>query len=135
MNEEIKMLLFCGLLAFMLGLYLLLSHRNLIRIILGVEVLSKGITLILLAAGQARGAIPFIQSLVVTFIIVETVLAAVMLGLIVLVYKTHGSLDIRLLSKLMATLSGGPPTACWPAALTSKDGRSSSISVTDTASF
>jgi len=100
MNEEIKMLLFCGLLAFMLGLYLLLSHRNLIRIILGVEVLSKGITLILLAAGQARGAIPFIQSLVVTFIIVETVLAAVMLGLIVLVYKTHGSLDIRLLSKL-----------------------------------
>ena len=100
MSEDVMILLFCGFLVFMLGLYLLFSYRNLVRIILGVEVLAKGITLILLAAGLARGNIPFIQSLIITFIIVETVLAAVMLGLIVLVYRTHGSLDIKLLSKL-----------------------------------
>ena len=100
MSEDVMILLFCGFLVFMLGLYLLFSYRNLVRILLGVEVLSKGITLILLSAGLAQGNIPFIQSLIITFIIVETVLAAVMLGLIVIVYRIHGSLDVKLLSKL-----------------------------------
>ena len=57
-------------------------------------------TLILLAAGVARQGIGFIQSLIVTFIIVETILAAVMLAIVVIVNKIYGSLDVRLLSKL-----------------------------------
>jgi hypothetical protein len=36
----------------------------------------------------------------VTFIIVETILAAVMLALVVICQRTNASLDIRLLSRL-----------------------------------
>ncbi len=100
MNNEVLLLFGCGLLVMMLGVYMLVLYRNLIRLIIGVEVVSKGVTLIFLAAGLFRQDVAFIQSLVVTFIIVETVLAAVMLALVVGVHRIYGSLDIRHLSKL-----------------------------------
>ncbi len=84
----------------MLGVYILFMYRNLLRIIIGVEVMAKGITLLFLAAGAFQGKIAFIQSLVVTFIIVETILAAIMLALVFTVHKIYDSLDIQLLSKL-----------------------------------
>jgi NADH:ubiquinone oxidoreductase subunit K len=93
-------LLFCGLLLFMIGVFLLLTYRNLLRIVLAVEVLAKGVTLLLLAAGVHRNALPMMQSLIVTFILVETILAAVLLAIIVICQRTNASLDIRLLSKL-----------------------------------
>jgi multisubunit Na+/H+ antiporter MnhC subunit len=100
MTEQLIALLFCGLLVFMLGVYLLFTFRNVLRLIIGVEVVAKGVTLILLAAGVARDGIGFIQALLVTFILVETILAAVMLALAVMVNKIYGSLDVKLLSKL-----------------------------------
>ena len=100
MSNEIVLLLASGLLIMMLGLYMLLMYRNLLRLIVGVELIAKGVTLFFLGAGVFRQEIGFIQSLVVTFIIVETVLAAVMLSLVVRAHKIYGSMDIRLLSKL-----------------------------------
>ena len=100
MNNEVLLLLSCGLLLMMLGVYMLILYRNLLRLIIGVEIVSKGVTLIFLAAGIYRQDIGFIQSLIVTFIIVETVLAAIMLALAVRAHKIYGSLDIRNLSKL-----------------------------------
>lgn len=93
-------LLFTGLLVFMLGVFLLLVQRNLLRIVLAVEVLAKGVTLVLLAAGSHRGEIHVAQSLIVTFIVVETILAAVLLAIVVVCQRTNGSLDVRLLAKL-----------------------------------
>ena len=93
-------LLFCGLLAFLMGLFLLLVSHNLLRIVLAVEVLAKGVTLILLAAGVHRGAVPMAQSLIVTFIVVETILAAILLAIIVVCQRTNQSLDVRLLARL-----------------------------------
>ncbi len=100
MNNEILLLLGCGVFLVLMGVYMLILYRNLLRLIIGVEVVSKGITLILLAAGIVRQDIGFIQSLIVTFIIVETVLAAIMLSLAVRTQKIYRSLDIRHLSKL-----------------------------------
>ena len=100
MNNEILLLLSCGILLMMTGIYMLILYRNLLRLIIGVEIVSKGVTLIFLAVGVYRQDIGFIQSLLVTFIIVETVLAAIMLALAVRAQKIHGSLDIRNLSKL-----------------------------------
>lgn len=100
MNKDILILLGCGLLLMMLGVYMLALYRSLLRLIVGVEVMAKGVTLVFLAAGVYRQDIGFIQSLIVTFIIVETVLAAVMLSLAVRAHKIYGSLDIRNLSKL-----------------------------------
>jgi NADH-quinone oxidoreductase subunit K len=100
MNNQIILLLSCGLLLLMIGVYMLILYRNLLRLIIAVEIVAKGVTLIFLSAGIYRQDIGFIQSLLVTFIIVETVLAAIILALAVRAQKIYGSLDIRNLSKL-----------------------------------
>lgn len=100
MNNQVLLLLSCGVFLALVGIYMLVLYRNLLRLIIGVEIVSKGVTLIFLAAGIFRQDIGFIQSLIVTFIIVETVLAAIMLALAVQAHKIYGSLDIRNLSKL-----------------------------------
>ncbi|MGV8042587.1 MAG: NADH-quinone oxidoreductase subunit NuoK [Thermoanaerobaculaceae bacterium] len=100
MSEAVLGLFFAGFLVFLVGVYLLLSYRNLLRLVLGVEVLAKGVTLVLLAAGAHLGMTALIQSLIVTFIIVETILAAVMLAIIVVCHRTNQSLDVRVLSRL-----------------------------------
>ena len=100
MNNQVLLLMGCGLLMMMLGIYMLILYRNLLRLMIGVEIIAKGVTLLFLAAGIYRQDIGFIQSLLVTFIIVETVLAAVMLALAVGAHRIYGSLDIRHLSKL-----------------------------------
>jgi len=100
MNNEVLLLFGCGLLVMMLGVYMLILYRNLLRLIIGIEVIAKGVTLIFLSAGIYRQDIGLIQSLIVTFIIVETVLAAVVLALVIGAHRIYGSLDIRHLSKL-----------------------------------
>ena len=100
MTEAVTWLFFTGFLVFSIGVYLLLSYRNLLRLVLGVEVLSKGVTLVLLGAGAHLGTMALIQSLIVTFIIVETILAAVMLAIIIICHRTNQSLDVRVLSRL-----------------------------------
>jgi len=100
MNNEILLLLSCGILLAMIGVYMLILYRNLLRLIVGVEIISKGITLVFLSVGIYRQDIGFIQALLVTFIIVETVLAAIMLALVVGAQKIYRSLDIRNLSIL-----------------------------------
>ncbi len=100
MSEAVLGLFFAGFLVFLVGVYLLLSYRNLLRLVLGVEVLAKGVTLVLLGAGAHLGMTALVQSLIVTFIIVETILAAVMLAIIVVCHRTNQSLDVRVLSRL-----------------------------------
>jgi multisubunit Na+/H+ antiporter MnhC subunit len=100
MNNQILLLMSCGILLLMIGVYMLILYRNLLRLIIAVEIIAKGVTLAFLSAGVYRQDIGFIQSLLVTFIIVETVLAAIILALAVRAQKIYGSLDIRNLSKL-----------------------------------
>jgi len=100
MNNEIILLMSCGILLMMMGVYMLVLYRNLLRLIIAVEIVAKGVTLIFFSVGLYRQDIGFIQSLIVTFIIVETVLAAIILALAVRAQKIYGSLDIRNLSKL-----------------------------------
>ncbi len=100
MSNEVYGLFFFGLLTVMVGVYLLLGYRNLIRIMLGVEVISKGLSMILLGAGLHQGDPNFIQALIVIFIVVEAILAAVMLGIVIISHKFHVTLDIRRQSKL-----------------------------------
>lgn len=100
MNEPVTLLFFFGFAIFMMGIYMLFAFRNLIRIMLAVEVMAKGITLIFLAAGLYQKNVDFIQALIVGFIIVETILAAVMIAIVVKAHKIYESLDIRLQSKL-----------------------------------
>jgi NADH:ubiquinone oxidoreductase subunit K len=85
---------------FFLGLYCLLTMRNLIKLFIGIEVVGKGVSLALLATGWARQSIFLAQSLVVTYIVIEVSLVATALAVIINLYRTNQSLDIRKLTRL-----------------------------------
>ena len=91
--------IFVGFL-FFIGLYCLLTSRNMIRLLIGLEIMAKSAVLALITAGYARGETYFSQSLVITFIVVEVSLVAVALALVINAYRNTESLDIRNLSKL-----------------------------------
>jgi len=82
------------------GIYCLLAMRNLIKLFIGVEIISKSVSLIIVATGFAKKSILVAQSLVVTFIVVEVSLVATALAIIINLYRHTKSLDIRRLSKL-----------------------------------
>ena len=92
-------LFFSALLIF-IGLYCLLTMRNLIKLFIAVEIISKGVSLAIVATGAAKNNILLAQSLAITYIVVEVALVATALALIINIYKKNKSLDVRLLSKL-----------------------------------
>jgi len=82
------------------GLYGLLAACNLIKIIIALQLLLKGAVLSLVAAGSAGGQIDLGQSLAVTVIVVDTIVAVVGLALALQVQRRIGTLDVRELSTL-----------------------------------
>jgi NADH-quinone oxidoreductase subunit K len=83
-----------------IGLYGLLAIRNLIRIVIALQILGKAALLALIAAGHASGQINLGQDLALTVIVADTVVAAIGLALAVQVQRRLGSLDVQELSKL-----------------------------------
>jgi NADH:ubiquinone oxidoreductase subunit K len=97
-NWTVYLLFAAGM--FFLGLYCLLTMRNLIKLFIGIEVIGKGVSLLLLSTGWARQSVFLAQSLVVTYIVLEVCLVAVALAVIINLYRTNQSLDIRSLTRL-----------------------------------
>jgi NADH-quinone oxidoreductase subunit K len=83
-----------------IGFYCILATRNLIRILIGIEVLSKGITLGIVAVGYATGNMALTQSLAITVIIIEVFVVAVAAGIVISLYKHHESLSVKNIEKL-----------------------------------
>ncbi|HPP23811.1 MAG TPA: NADH-quinone oxidoreductase subunit K [Candidatus Saccharicenans sp.] len=92
-------LFFSALLIFT-GIYCLLTMRNLIKLFIAVEVISKGVSLVIIATGAVKNSLLLAQSLAITYIVVEVSLVATALALIINIYKKNKSLDVRALSKL-----------------------------------
>jgi NADH-quinone oxidoreductase subunit K len=82
------------------GLYGLMVLRNLFKLIVALQILVKGAILALVAAGHATGQIQVGQSLAVTVIVVDTVVAVVALALAIQVKRRVGTLDVQALSSL-----------------------------------
>ena len=85
-----------GLFAVMLfiaGLYCILVTRNLMRVLIGLELLTKGVTLLLILVGYMTGRVALAQAVVITLIVIEVVVMAVMAGVILSIYRHTGSLD------------------------------------------
>ncbi len=83
-----------------IGLYGLLITRNLIKVVVALQVLVKGALLALVAAGVASGKINLGQSLAVMVIVVDTVVAVIGLALAMQVKRRMGTLDVKELSTL-----------------------------------
>jgi multisubunit Na+/H+ antiporter MnhC subunit len=71
-----------------------------IRAIIGIELLIKAVTLLIILAGSLTGRTAIAQSLVITIIVIEVVIAATAAGIALSVFRHTGSLDVRSLRNL-----------------------------------
>ena len=85
---------------FIAGFYCILVTRNMIRLMIGIELLTKAVTLLIITAGYVAGRIALTQALVITLIIIEVVIMAIMAGIILSIYRHNQSLDARRLNSL-----------------------------------
>ena len=77
------------------GIYCLIARKNLIQLLIGIEVIAKGVTLSFILAGFFQGNEQIAQAIVITIIVIEAVTAAVAMSLIVVAHRRTGSLDIK----------------------------------------
>jgi len=82
------------------GLYGLLLSRNLIKLIIALQLLTKTAALAMVVAGKVSGQINLGQSMALTVIVADTIVAVVGLALAVQVRQRFGTLDVKQLSKL-----------------------------------
>jgi NADH-quinone oxidoreductase subunit K len=83
-----------------IGLYGLLITRNLIKVVVGLQIVVKGAMVALLLAGRASGQLQTAQSLALTVIVADTIVAVVALALAVQVRRAFGTLDLQALTTL-----------------------------------
>lgn len=98
MNNTLVLFAVITLLA--VGLYALLVLRNLIKVIVALQILVKAAVLGMIAAGQISGQYVLGQSLALTIIVVDTIVAVVALAFAVQIRRRFGTLDIRAISTL-----------------------------------
>jgi NADH-quinone oxidoreductase subunit K len=82
------------------GFYGLLITRNLIKIVMVLQILIKGVMLALVLAGQLGGNPGLGQSTAATVIVADTIVAVVGLALAVQVRRRFGTLDVPKISTL-----------------------------------
>ena len=81
------------------GIYSILITRNLIRVLIALEIVSKAGILLLLLGGSISGQLALAESFIIILIIVEVVVTAIGATLCIALHKRTGSLDISFLSK------------------------------------
>lgn len=88
------------ILLFVIGIYCILASHNLIRVLIGIEILIKAVTLLVIAAGLKSGNLGLAQALVITIIVIEVVIMTVSVGVVLGVHRHTGTLDARNIRKL-----------------------------------
>lgn len=87
-------------LLFASGLYCILVTRSLIRAVIGLELLIKAVTLLIIAAGYANNQVGLTQSMVITIIVIEVVIVVIAGGVSLQVFRHTGNLDTGRLRNL-----------------------------------
>ena len=85
---------------FGVGLYGVLITRHLIKIVVALQLLVKGALLAIILAGRVSGQLQTAQSLALTVIVADTIVAVVALALAVQVRNAFGTLDLQALTTL-----------------------------------
>jgi multisubunit Na+/H+ antiporter MnhC subunit len=91
---------------FAVGLMCLIARANLVKMVIGLEILGKGVSLVFVTAGYLNGNVGVSQAVVFTLIIIEAVVAGVALALVILAKRTWGTLDIASITR---KVRGGEP--------------------------
>jgi NADH-quinone oxidoreductase subunit K len=82
------------------GLYVIIVSRNTIRILIGLELVTKAVTVLLIVAGYITGRLGLAQALVITLILVEVVVIVVAAGVAIGSFKRCASLNVGRLRTL-----------------------------------
>jgi NADH-quinone oxidoreductase subunit K len=90
----------CVVLLGVVAVYAILASRNLIRILIGLELLTKAVTLLLAVAGYVAGRMALAQTFIITLIVIEVVVIAVAAGIVIGVHRHNDDLDARKLRRL-----------------------------------
>ncbi len=94
-------ILVIGVLALIgVGLYGMMILHNVLKLVVALQILTKAAALALVAAGYMNGQLQLGQSLALTVIVADTMVAVVGLALAVQVRRHFGTLDTRALSTL-----------------------------------
>jgi NADH:ubiquinone oxidoreductase subunit K len=96
----LNIVLFGVVLLLVVGFYGLLITRNLIKIVLVLQILVKAVVIALVLGGKASGNLGLGQSLAATVIVADTIVAVVALALAVQVRRRTGTLDLANISSL-----------------------------------
>ena len=85
---------------FGIGLYGVLISRNLIKVIIGLQLVVKGAMLALVLAGRLSGQENIGQLMALIVIVADTIVAVLGLAMAVQVRKLFGTLDTKSLTSL-----------------------------------
>jgi multicomponent Na+:H+ antiporter subunit C len=97
-----------------ISFYILIFKRNLIKLIMGIGMLASGVNLFLVALGYRAGGnapiytdvpegpmvLPVPQALTLTSIVINVAVLALMLTMVILIYRHTGSLDSEKFRKM-----------------------------------
>ncbi len=83
-----------------IGIYSLISKRNMIKMILSIEIMISAVNINFMQIAARNGNDPLGQSFVILSIIVGAGVASLGLGMSVKAYRKYGTMDVRELSKL-----------------------------------
>jgi len=80
---------------FFIGAYCMIVSRNIIKQIIGLEIISKSALIAIISSGALTNNINLAQALIIVIILVEAVIIATGLALVVKNYRINGSIDIE----------------------------------------
>ncbi|HSA37357.1 MAG TPA: NADH-quinone oxidoreductase subunit K [Methanoregula sp.] len=85
---------------FATGMGCLIARGNLIKMVIGLELLGKGISLLFVLGGYLSGDTGISQAVVFTLIAIEAVVAGLALTLVILARRVWKTSDIAAISRL-----------------------------------
>ena len=85
---------------FAVGFYCMIVTRNLIKALIGIEILAKAVTLLFIIVGYTTKRQALVQSFVITTIVIEVIVIVVAAGVILSIFRHQESLDARSLREL-----------------------------------
>jgi multicomponent Na+:H+ antiporter subunit C len=111
-----NMYYFVSVILFVIGFHTMLTHNNLIKKVMGMNIMDSSLFLFFVSIGYRRGGLapivvdgvemyvnPVPSALILTGIVISVSFTAFALALIVLLYKDYGTVDC---DKIIAVRSG-----------------------------
>ena len=82
------------------GFYCVMTTRSLIRALIGLEILTKAVTLLIILTGYVTGRMSLAQSLAVTLIIIEVAVIVAAVGIVLCLFRHDNDMDATMLRNL-----------------------------------